>query len=45
MIDFLQDVCTLTGAVVWAGFFVLAIAYASGIVDLHVEKTEDDKAS
>lgn len=43
MIDFLSAVCTVTGAVVWAGFIVLAIAYATGIVDLRLEKTEDGK--
>jgi hypothetical protein len=42
MINFLTDVCTLTGAVAWAVFIVLAIAYASGIVDLRLEKAEDE---
>lgn len=44
MIDFLKDACTLTGALVWITFFVLVIAYYAGIVDLRLEKTEEDKA-
>lgn len=42
MIDFLKDACTLTGALVWIAFFVILIAYSTGIVDLRLEKAEDD---
>ena len=42
MIALLKDICTLTGALVWITFFVLLISYYAGIVDLRLEKTEDD---
>ncbi len=45
MIDFLKDACTLTGALVWTAFLVILFAYYAGIVDLRLDKTEDDKAA
>ena len=42
MIALLKDICTLTGAFVWVAFFVLVISYYAGIVDLRLEKAEDD---
>lgn len=45
MIAFLQDVCTLTGAIVWVAFIVGLIAWATGIADfgLDVGVEEDAK--
>lgn len=37
MIDFLKDVCTFSGAVVWIAFIVGLIAWAAGIMDFGID--------
>lgn len=38
MFEFLMDICTVTGILVWTVVLILAAAYSLGFVDIGVEK-------